>query len=130
VSDQDNGLPADRIDTSKPHPARMYDYFLGGRDNYEVDRAAADQVIGLIPEIRPSARANRGVLRRATRFVADRGIRHRHRHPHLAQHARDRPGRLARRQGRLHRQRPDRRRPRRRQAHRHREHRLLPRRRP
>ncbi|MFE2431544.1 SAM-dependent methyltransferase [Streptomyces sp. NPDC059373] len=75
MSDQENGLPADRIDTSKPHPARMYDYFLGGRDNYEVDRAAADRVIELIPEIRPSARANRGFLQRATRFVADQGIR-------------------------------------------------------
>jgi hypothetical protein len=71
----DKGFPPDEIDTGKPHPARMYDYFLGGRDNYEVDRAAAERVIGLIPEIRPSARANRGFLQRATRFVADAGIR-------------------------------------------------------
>ena len=38
-----SGENADRIDTSKPHPARMYDYFLGGKDNYEVDQLAAEQ---------------------------------------------------------------------------------------
>jgi hypothetical protein len=42
----------------------LYDYFLGGRDNYEVDRAAADRVIELIPEIRPTmnVRTHAGIL--------------------------------------------------------------------
>jgi hypothetical protein len=71
----DEGFPVEQIDTSKPHPARMYDYYLGGRDNYEVDREAAERVIGLFPAIGPSARANRGFLQRATRFVTERGIR-------------------------------------------------------
>ena len=38
----DRGFPASEIDTGRPHPARMYDYWLGGRDNYEADRDAAD----------------------------------------------------------------------------------------
>ena len=37
----DQGFTAEEIDTSRPHPARMYDYYLGGKDNYEVDRDAA-----------------------------------------------------------------------------------------
>ncbi|MCF6525136.1 SAM-dependent methyltransferase [Streptomyces sp. JJ36] len=71
----DAGFTPEQIDTSKAHPARMYDYYLGGRDNYEVDRAAADRVLKLAPEIRVSARGNRAFLRRAVRAVVDRGIR-------------------------------------------------------
>ncbi|MEC4019044.1 SAM-dependent methyltransferase [Streptomyces sp. H27-D2] len=71
----DQGFSADQIDTSKPHPARMYDYFLGGRDNYEVDRTAAEYVVEAHPEVRPSARANRDFLHRAVRAVVSAGIR-------------------------------------------------------
>ncbi|MEU8569545.1 SAM-dependent methyltransferase [Streptomyces pathocidini] len=71
----EQGTPAEVIDTSRPHPARMYDYFLGGRDNYEVDRAAAERVIEIIPDALPSARANRDFLRRAVRTVVVGGIR-------------------------------------------------------
>ncbi|MGP3951595.1 SAM-dependent methyltransferase [Streptomyces sp. 7N604] len=71
----DHGFSAEEIDTSRPHPARMYDYYLGGRDNYEVDRVAAERVIGEIPEIRPTAQANRAFLRRAVKFVVESGIR-------------------------------------------------------
>ncbi|MEV6315440.1 SAM-dependent methyltransferase [Streptomyces sp. NPDC051776] len=53
----------------------MYDYFLGGRDNYEVDREAAERVIAISPDARPSARANRAFLRRAAKSVVDSGIR-------------------------------------------------------
>ncbi|WNI18691.1 SAM-dependent methyltransferase [Actinacidiphila sp. ITFR-21] len=70
----DQGFPVDEIDTSRPHPARMYDYYLGGRDNYEVDREAAQRVIDLIPDIVPGARGNREFLHRAVRFLADSGI--------------------------------------------------------
>jgi hypothetical protein len=71
----DQGFSAGEIDTSRPHPARMYDYYLGGRDNYEVDREAADRVVDIAPEVPASARANRDFLARAVRFLAESGIR-------------------------------------------------------
>ena len=64
------------IDTSHPHPARMYDYYLGGRDNYEVDREAAERVISVVPSIVMGARANRAFLHRAVRtLAAEHGVR-------------------------------------------------------
>ncbi|MEU9504144.1 SAM-dependent methyltransferase [Streptomyces sp. NPDC048196] len=69
------GFTAEEIDTSRPHPARMYDYYLGGWDNYEVDRVAAERVIEVHPQVRLSARANRAFLRRAVRTVVDAGVR-------------------------------------------------------
>jgi SAM-dependent methyltransferase len=63
------------IDTTVAHPARMYDYFLGGHDNYEVDRFAAEQVIAVVPEVLAMARENRAFLGRAVRFLAEQGIR-------------------------------------------------------
>ncbi|MDT0266028.1 SAM-dependent methyltransferase [Streptomyces sp. DSM 44915] len=69
------GFGPEEIDTSRPHPARMYDYYLGGQDNYEVDRTAAERVIALLPDIRPAARENRAFLHRATRAVVRRGVR-------------------------------------------------------
>ena len=71
----EQGFPVDEIDTSRPHPARMYDYYLGGRDNYEVDREAAERVLDALPEMRPAARANRHFLRRSVRFLTESGIR-------------------------------------------------------
>ncbi|WP_329138074.1 SAM-dependent methyltransferase [Streptomyces sp. NBC_01476] len=71
----DQGFPVEEIDTSRPHPARMYDYFLGGRDNYEVDREAADRVLDIAPEVPASARANRDFLTRAVRYLTESGIR-------------------------------------------------------
>jgi hypothetical protein len=71
----DQGFFAEEIDTSRPHPARMYDYYLGGKDNYEVDRAAAQRVIDLFPDIVPMARANREFMHRAVRYMVDSGIR-------------------------------------------------------
>ncbi|HEV2343423.1 MAG TPA: SAM-dependent methyltransferase [Actinocrinis sp.] len=69
------GADASEIDTGTPHPARMYDYYLGGHDNYEVDRMAAEEVITIVPTIREMARANRAFLGRAVRFVARQGVR-------------------------------------------------------
>ncbi|QJT03331.1 SAM-dependent methyltransferase [Streptomyces asoensis] len=70
------GSPFLKIDTSKPHPARMYDYFLGGKDNYEVDRDAAEQFIKAAPEVRDGVRANRHFMHRAVRHVvAEGGVR-------------------------------------------------------
>jgi SAM-dependent methyltransferase len=58
------------FDTSVPHFARVYDYWLGGKDNFAADRAAGDQAIGAFPDIAVSARANRAFLARAVRFLA------------------------------------------------------------
>lgn len=69
------GFSAEQIDTSRPHPARMYDYYLGGQDNYEVDRTAAERVIELLPDIKLAARENRSFMHRATRVVVGRGVR-------------------------------------------------------
>jgi S-adenosyl methyltransferase len=65
-----------KINTSVPHPARVYDYFLGGKDNFEADRAAAEAAINAFPRTAESARAARAFLRRVVRFLAaDAGIR-------------------------------------------------------
>ncbi|SHN30785.1 SAM-dependent methyltransferase [Actinacidiphila paucisporea] len=71
----EQGFPAGKIDTSRPHPARMYDFYLGGRDNYEVDRDAAQKVIDLFPDIVPMAQGNRRFMHRAVRFLAESGVR-------------------------------------------------------
>ncbi|MDI5963221.1 SAM-dependent methyltransferase [Streptomyces sp. SL13] len=71
----DQGFAADRIDTSRPHPARIYDYLLGGWDNYEVDQLAGRRVIELAPDARVSVHANRDFLHRAVRGVVGDGIR-------------------------------------------------------
>ncbi|MFJ6705260.1 MULTISPECIES: SAM-dependent methyltransferase [unclassified Streptomyces] len=71
---QDGTRPVE-IDTSKPHPARIYDYLLGGKDNYEVDRQAGDQLAAVAPEVWISVRANRGFLQRAVRHVINSGVR-------------------------------------------------------
>jgi hypothetical protein len=61
--------------THLPHPARMYDYYLGGKTNFAADREAAEQAIALYPQTRDVARANRAFLGRAVRFAAARGVR-------------------------------------------------------
>ncbi|MGN9842280.1 SAM-dependent methyltransferase [Nonomuraea sp. H19] len=64
-----------QFDHQRPNPARMYDYMLGGKDNFAVDRQAIDQLAELIPEAVPLARANRAFLQRAVRYVAAAGVR-------------------------------------------------------
>ena len=62
--------------TDRPTPARMYDYYLGGKDNFAVDREAAEQVLTAAPEVRILAKENRAFLGRAVRFLAaEAGIR-------------------------------------------------------
>ncbi|MEV5989125.1 SAM-dependent methyltransferase [Streptomyces sp. NPDC052051] len=63
------------IDTSKPHSARMYDWFLGGKDSYPVDWEAAEQVKEFFPQVEELARANRNFMHRASRTLAQMGIR-------------------------------------------------------
>ncbi|EDY44366.1 SAM-dependent methyltransferase [Streptomyces sp. SPB074] len=64
-----------RIDTTRPHPARMYDLFLGGKDNYPVDEELARKVLAIEPNVPSLARMNRAFMQRATRWQAQRGIR-------------------------------------------------------
>jgi S-adenosyl methyltransferase len=64
------------IDTTVAHPARVYDYWLGGKDNFAADREAAEQVIAARPTILRDIRANREFLHRAVRYLAaEAGIR-------------------------------------------------------
>jgi hypothetical protein len=72
----ETGFALSEIDTATPHPARIYDALLGGKDNYAADRQAVRQLLEAAPEARDSARANRAFLQRAVRFLADEaGIR-------------------------------------------------------
>ncbi|GAB3970481.1 SAM-dependent methyltransferase [Actinoallomurus acanthiterrae] len=64
----------DVIDVHTPSPARMYDYWLGGKDNFAADREAAEKVVEAHPEQRELVRANRDFLVRAVRFLAEQGI--------------------------------------------------------
>jgi SAM-dependent methyltransferase len=62
-------------DPTKPSAARIYDYLLGGKDNYAVDRAAADKVLAVAPDQRRLAGANRAFAIRAVRAAAEAGLR-------------------------------------------------------
>ncbi len=64
------------LDTSVAHPARVYDYWLGGTDNFAADREAAERVLATTPGLRYRVRANRAFLGRATRYLAaEAGLR-------------------------------------------------------
>ncbi|MGW6275456.1 MULTISPECIES: SAM-dependent methyltransferase [unclassified Streptomyces] len=65
------GEPMPTIDTSKPHPARVYDWLLGGKDNYPVDEAVGEK---LPPEAKDAARQNRAFMNRATAWLASQGV--------------------------------------------------------
>ena len=66
--------PAD-VDLVTPNTARIYDYLLGGKDNYAADREVAEQLLAVIPEARTAARENQAFIGRAVRFLAREGIR-------------------------------------------------------
>lgn len=67
--------PVAGLDVQRPSQARIYDYLLGGSHNFAVDRAAARQLIAMVPDVVLVAQANRAFLRRAVRFLVDAGIR-------------------------------------------------------
>jgi SAM-dependent methyltransferase len=62
------------IDISVPSVSRMYDYYLGGSHNFEVDREAARRAMEFLPGLPKIMQANRAFMRRAVRFAADEGI--------------------------------------------------------
>ncbi|MFI1766566.1 SAM-dependent methyltransferase [Streptomyces sp. NPDC020800] len=70
-----DGFRGTEIDTSRPHPARIYDYLLGGKDNYTVDQRAGDELAAAAPEVRIGLQANRAFLQRAVRYVVAHGVR-------------------------------------------------------
>jgi SAM-dependent methyltransferase len=64
------------IDTSTAHPARVYDYWLGGKDNFAADREAGELALKAYPELAQAVRSNRAFLARAVRFLgSEMGIR-------------------------------------------------------
>jgi hypothetical protein len=63
------------FDTSVAHIARVYDYWLGGKDNFAADREAGDEALQAYPDLVSSVRANRAFLARGVRFLAEAGIR-------------------------------------------------------
>ncbi|MGW7417788.1 SAM-dependent methyltransferase, partial [Streptomyces sp. NPDC054863] len=67
---------SERIDTAKPHSARFWNYFVGGKDNYEVDRELGDHIQGIFPGLVDVARTSRHFLGRTVRHLAaEQGIR-------------------------------------------------------
>jgi hypothetical protein len=69
-------MPVPKIDTSVPHSARIWNYWLGGKDNYPVDREAGDRYREAYPQIVDVARAGRYFLARSVRFLAgEAGVR-------------------------------------------------------
>lgn len=80
MADEDPSLPGRRsspeIDTSVSHSARIWDYWLGGRDNYPVDREVGDRIAEMLPDIVTQARADRMFLGRVVRYLAgEAGVR-------------------------------------------------------
>ena len=62
------------FDTSRPNVARVYDYWLGGKENFAADRAQADKLAELFPGIRQLVRGNREFIIRAVSWVAGQGV--------------------------------------------------------
>jgi hypothetical protein len=70
------GLPPPEFNTGVAHPARVYNYWLGGKDNYAADRVLGDAVIEVVPSTRTAVRANRAFLGRAVLYLTgEAGIR-------------------------------------------------------
>ncbi|GAB7051264.1 SAM-dependent methyltransferase [Catenuloplanes indicus] len=76
MDDTSAAAAAPGIDPSVAHPARRYNYWLGGKDHFAADRASGDELEKHFPKVRDGAIANRALLQRATRFLAaEAGIR-------------------------------------------------------
>jgi hypothetical protein len=69
-------LPGGNFDPARPNVARVYDYLLGGKNNFAADRAVGDQIIAGLPEVQAGVQAQRAVLGRVVRYlVGEAGIR-------------------------------------------------------
>ncbi|BCJ41006.1 hypothetical protein GCM10010168_46950 [Actinoplanes ianthinogenes] len=66
---------AEALDTGRPHPARVYDVLLGGKDNFAADRAAAAEGLRVNPNAATAPLQNRAFLRRTVRYLAGQGVR-------------------------------------------------------
>jgi hypothetical protein len=76
TSDREPAGKGPSLDATRPHMARVYDFWLDGKDNYAADRAVAEQVAAAYPDIRAAVRAQRAFLARAVHFlVTEAGIR-------------------------------------------------------
>ena len=70
------GSQETKLDTTVPHSARVWNYWLGGKDNYPADRAMGDQILAMVPDMPRIARLQRAFLTRAIQFLAgEAGIR-------------------------------------------------------
>ncbi len=63
------------LDTTKPSPARIYDYMLRGNSHFDVDEEAAKRILNAVPEIKDCAWSNRGFHQRAAAWIARQGVR-------------------------------------------------------
>ncbi len=63
------------LDVTTPNAARMFDYYLGGKDNFEADRRAADAVLELVPYLRDATRTSRVHLGEVVRYIIGSGVR-------------------------------------------------------
>lgn len=70
-------MEADRskIDTTVAHPARRYNYWLGGKDNFQADRESGDAIAEAFPSVRIAALENRAFMRRAVTMLVEKGVR-------------------------------------------------------
>jgi hypothetical protein len=76
MNDSDESPVSAKVDTKVPHSARVWNYWLGGKDNFRVDREVGDQFAQLYPDITVVARSSRAFLKRAVTFLANEaGIR-------------------------------------------------------
>src|SRR5207244_1985980 len=64
----------DGVDTAVPHPARRYDYLLGGKDNFAADRESAERIAAIYPDIVAAVKENRRFLCRVVDYLAEAGI--------------------------------------------------------
>lgn len=71
---RDARRPVAGIDSTVAHPARVYDYLLGGKDNWAADREVGDAMMGVVPYMHEEMRANRAFLQRTVRYAAQQGI--------------------------------------------------------
>jgi hypothetical protein len=65
----------DGLEVTRPSPARIYDYMLGGTNHFEADKTAAGRILSVVPEIRDCAWSNRGFHQRAAAWIARQGVR-------------------------------------------------------